>query len=74
MEGAGLNITVVSYADSIDFGVIACERSVPHVSDIALGFGAAVVDLFKMALEQRSGARSTGHERAAAAGAAARTS
>jgi WS/DGAT/MGAT family acyltransferase len=51
MEGAGMNITVVSYRDSIDFGIIACERSVPHVADIALGFGAAVADLFKIALE-----------------------
>jgi WS/DGAT/MGAT family acyltransferase len=50
-EGAGMNITVVSYRDSIDFGIIACERSVPHVADIALGFGAAVADLFKSALE-----------------------
>jgi WS/DGAT/MGAT family acyltransferase len=50
-EGAGMNITVVSYRDSIDFGIIACERSVPHVADIALGFGAAVADLFKIALE-----------------------
>jgi len=40
--------------DSVDFGVIACERSVPHVWDIALGFGAAVADLFKIALEQTS--------------------
>jgi len=54
MEGAGLNITVVSYVDSVDFGVIACERSVPHVWDIALGFGAAVADLFKLANEETS--------------------
>jgi len=39
-EGAGMNIMVVSYMDSVDFGIIACERSVPHVADIALGFGA----------------------------------
>jgi WS/DGAT/MGAT family acyltransferase len=51
MEGAGLNITLVSYQDSIDFGVIACERSVPQVDDIALGFGVAVADLHKLALE-----------------------
>jgi WS/DGAT/MGAT family acyltransferase len=55
MEGAGMNITVVSYRDSLDFGIIACERSVPHVADIALGFGAAVADLFKLALDERSG-------------------
>ena len=50
-----MNITVVSYGDSIDFGIIACERSVPHVADIALGFGAAVADLSKLALDERSG-------------------
>jgi len=52
MEGAGINITVASYMDSVGFGIIACERSVPHVADIALGFGAAVADLHKIALEQ----------------------
>jgi len=54
MDGAGMNITVVSYGDSIDFGIIASERSVPHVADTALGFGAAVADLFKIALDERS--------------------
>jgi WS/DGAT/MGAT family acyltransferase len=52
MEGAGMNITVVSYAGSVDFGVIGCARSVPHAEDIALGFSAAVADLFKIALEE----------------------
>jgi WS/DGAT/MGAT family acyltransferase len=52
MEGAGMNITVLSYFGSVDFGVIACERSVPHVADIALGFGAAVADLVKIALRE----------------------
>jgi WS/DGAT/MGAT family acyltransferase len=58
MEGAGMNITVVSYTGSVDFGVIACARSVPHAEDIALGFSAAVADLFKIALEQESETRS----------------
>jgi WS/DGAT/MGAT family acyltransferase len=66
MEGAGMNITVVSYMDSIDFGIIACERSVPHVADIALGFGAAVADLFKIALDERLGAPSVGNVGASA--------
>lgn len=48
------NITVVSYLESVDFGVIACERSVPHVGDIALGFGAAVADLHKLALVEKT--------------------
>jgi diacylglycerol O-acyltransferase / wax synthase len=58
IEGAAMNITVVSYAGSIDFGVIACARTVPHVADIALGFSAAVADLFKIAHEHRPQARS----------------
>jgi WS/DGAT/MGAT family acyltransferase len=53
MDGAGMNITVVSYAESVAFGIIACRRSVPHVADIALGFGAAVADLRKLALLTR---------------------
>jgi WS/DGAT/MGAT family acyltransferase len=52
MDGAGMNITVASYVDSVAFGIIACARSVPHVSDIALGFGAAVAHLRKLALEK----------------------
>ena len=51
MDGAGMNITVASYVDSVAFGILACQRSVPHVADIALGFGAAVADLHKLALE-----------------------
>ena len=54
-EGAGMNIMVVSYMDSVDFGIIACERSVPHVADIALGFGAAVADLFKIVVKAPGG-------------------
>lgn len=57
MEGAAMNITVVSYTGSIDFGVIACTRSVPHVGDIALGFGAALADLTKIAIEQAGSKR-----------------
>jgi WS/DGAT/MGAT family acyltransferase len=29
MDGSAVNITVTSYADSLDFGIIACRRSVP---------------------------------------------
>jgi diacylglycerol O-acyltransferase len=61
MDGAGMNITVVSYAESVAFGIIACRRSVPHVVDIALGFGAAVADLRKLALASpKTGSYTTG--------------
>jgi hypothetical protein len=42
-----------SYMESVAFGIIACPRSVPDVADIAFGFGAAVADLRKLALEAR---------------------
>ena len=51
-EGAGLNMTVMSYVDSVDFGVLACATSVPDVEEIALGFGAAVGELVKLALDE----------------------
>jgi diacylglycerol O-acyltransferase len=59
MEGTGINITVVSYAGSVDFGVVACERSVPDVADIALGFGAAVAHLHQIALGEPTTSSST---------------
>jgi hypothetical protein len=34
----------------VDFGVIACQRSVSQVSDVVLGFGAAVAELHKISL------------------------
>jgi WS/DGAT/MGAT family acyltransferase len=45
MEGAGLNITVLSNMGSVDFGVIACRETVPDVWTIADGFTEAVTAL-----------------------------
>jgi len=54
-----MNIAVMSYAGSVGFGIVACERAVPRTSDIALGFGTVVADPHKLALERtRSGSRS----------------
>jgi diacylglycerol O-acyltransferase / wax synthase len=44
-EGTGLNITVMSYQDSVDVGVIGDRDSVPDVEQIAGGFVRAVRDL-----------------------------
>lgn len=51
LEGAGLNITVLSNMGHVDFGVIACRELVPDVWDIADGFGEAVDELKKRADE-----------------------
>ncbi len=47
--GAGLNLTVLSYAGSIDFGAIACRRSVPRLTAIAQGFAGAAAQLGRLA-------------------------
>ena len=54
LEGAGLNLTVLSNMGHVDFGVIACRELVPDVWDIADGFAEAVV-LLKKAAEELSG-------------------
>lgn len=51
LEGAGLNITVLSNMGHVDFGVIACRELVPDVWDIADGFGDAVLEIRKLAEE-----------------------
>ena len=35
IDGQSLNITVVSYCDSIDFGLMACRDTIPDVNIIA---------------------------------------
>src|SRR5207245_1680103 len=37
IEGAGLNITVLSYIDRIDWGFIVCRELVPRLQDMAHG-------------------------------------
>ena len=45
MEGAGLNITVLSYMDSIDVGLIGCRELIPDLWDLAAAFGESVDEL-----------------------------
>ena len=49
LEGAGINITVMSNMGHVDFGVIACPELVPDVWAIAGGFSEAVLALRKLA-------------------------
>ena len=53
LEGAGLNLTVLSNMGNVDFGAIACREMVPDLWDIAEHFADAVA-LLKTAAEQQT--------------------
>ena len=44
-NGQALNITVTSYEDSLDFGIIACRRSLPSVQRLIDHLETALVEL-----------------------------
>ena len=54
MEGAGLNITVFSYRDSVDFGFMACRELVPDVWAMADAVEEAFDELLAVARAQGS--------------------
>lgn len=45
LEGAAVNITVISYADAVDIGLITCPQAVPRPWEIARGFERAIEEL-----------------------------
>lgn len=47
LEGPGLNITVVSYADRVDVGLIACKDRLPDLDRLAACIPAAVEELLE---------------------------
>ena len=49
IEGAGLNITVMSYVDRIDWGFIACRELAPQLEDMARAVEDAHRELMKVA-------------------------
>jgi diacylglycerol O-acyltransferase len=54
LEGAGLNLTVLSNMGNVDFGAIACREQVPDLWAIADGFAEAVAVLRKEAEEHEA--------------------
>jgi diacylglycerol O-acyltransferase / wax synthase len=52
MEGAGLNITVLSNMGNVDFGVVGCTELVPDIWDLASAFPAAVAALLALVDQQ----------------------
>jgi WS/DGAT/MGAT family acyltransferase len=49
MDGAGLNVTVLSNMDAIGFGFIACQELMPDLWDLADAVPAAVAELVESA-------------------------
>jgi diacylglycerol O-acyltransferase len=48
MDGAGLNITVLSYVDNINWGFIACRELMPDLWDLADAIGETQAELLKL--------------------------
>jgi WS/DGAT/MGAT family acyltransferase len=48
-DGGGLNMTVMSYQDNLDFGLLACPDVLPDVWSVADGLGDALEELKKVA-------------------------
>lgn len=51
LEGAAVNITVVSYDGSVDVGVITCPRAVRRPHDLTDGFERAIGDFAELAAD-----------------------
>jgi len=45
VDGQALNITVTSYADSMQFGLVGCRRSVPSLQRMLVHLEDALVEL-----------------------------
>ena len=65
-DGGGLNITLMSYLDRIDFGLIACPDLIPDVWSIADGLRLALAELEAAADERAAEADARAAEQAAA--------
>ena len=50
-EGIGINVTVFSYLDRVSFGLLACRRLLPELSDLAVYIDDALGELVACALD-----------------------
>ena len=49
IEGAGINLTVISNRGNMDFGIIACPELAPDIDTVAVAWEDAVSTLRKAA-------------------------
>lgn len=59
MDGGALNMTVMSYMDTMNFGLVACAETIPDVESIARYLDDALDELIKLANAQAKPAKST---------------
>ncbi len=52
-EGIGVNVTVFSYLDQVQFGLLACRKLLPELEDVALFIDDALAELVVRALDAR---------------------
>ena len=45
LDGQALNITLTNTADNLDFGLVGCRRSVPHLQRLLIHLGDSLTDL-----------------------------
>lgn len=55
LEGAGLNVTVVSYGERVGFGFIACAERMPDVENLAAAVRPAMAELLAAAGSRAAG-------------------
>ena len=58
-DGAGLNITVLSYMDRVDVGFMACRETVPSLWSLAEAIPAAMEELLEAARDSSGVAASS---------------
>jgi len=55
-EGTGLNVTVFSYQDTVQFGLLGCRKLVPDLAQLAVHIDDALGELLGCALDARGAA------------------
>ena len=52
-EGTGLNVTVLSYQEQVQFGLLACRKLVPELGELGVYIDDALGELLVSALDAR---------------------
>jgi len=55
-EGVGLNVTIFSYLDQLQFGLLACRKLVPELDELAVSIDDALGELVGCALDAQGAA------------------